>query len=220
MSNLLNWLVYKRFNSEHFENRHVQSLDPFETSSERAGKYKRTLEVLPQRRYRRALEAGCSIGIFTEMLAPLCDDLLAVDISEKAVVTARQRLASSPHVCIERRTLPEETPEGPFDLIVLSEVLYAMSKDVVLATLQRLEQVLAPGGALLVVEDRWNETTWRRRLVEKIRPLFLRHWILNNRLLVGGDAVYELLLEHTRLTNTVSRVEPPYPYRFDLFEDK
>ena len=213
-------------NREHFENIYTHSPDPYnyETSSYERSKYERTIEVLTHRPYHRALEAGCSIGVFTAMLAPLCDELIAVDISEKAVVVARERLANFRHVRIERRTLPEETPEGPFDLIVASEILYYLPIDIVAVALQRFERVLAPGGVLLAVHWRGS---WRRRIVEKIRPLFLRHWILKNRPSAGdevhekfslGDEIHELLSKHTCLTNRVSLVEPRY--RLDLFENK
>ena len=116
----------KRLDREYFENLYAESLDPwgFETSEYERRKYERTLGVLAHRRFRRALEVGCSIGVFTEMLAPLCHELLAVDVSEKAIAVAEERLESIPQVRVELRRLPEETPEGPFDLIVASEVLY------------------------------------------------------------------------------------------------
>src|SRR5215218_2441057 len=102
----------KRLNRQDFENIYSQSPDPwsYETSSYERSKYARTLELVARRRYQRVLEAGCSIGVFTAMLAPLCDELLAVDISEKAVLAARERLVNFRHVCVEQRALPEETP--------------------------------------------------------------------------------------------------------------
>src|SRR5918994_708944 len=112
----------ERLDREYFENLYEQSPDPwaFETSPYERRKYERTLSVLQgqQRAYRTALEVGCSIGVFTAMLAPLCNELWAIDVSERAVAAARERLAGFPHVHVERRRLPEETPEGPFDLVV------------------------------------------------------------------------------------------------------
>ena len=188
----------ERLDSEYFEDLYEQSPDPwdFETSPYERKKYERTLGVLQGRRYRRALEVGCSIGVFTTMLAPLCDEVRAVDVSEKAVAAARNRLAGFPHARVERRRLPEQTPEGPFDLIVVSEVLYYWPKEVMLAALRRFEEVLAPGGVLLAVH-------WRKET--KTYPL-------------QGDEVHALLLKHTRLTNTTAIVEPEY--RLDLFEDR
>src|SRR5918912_120311 len=186
----------KRFSREYFENLYGRSRDPwgFETSS-----YERS-------KYERALEVGCSIGVFTAMLAPLCDELLAVDISEKAIVAARERLANFPHVSVERRTLPEEMPEGPFDLVVASEILYFLPTDIMLVALRRFEEVLSPGGVLITVNARPN---WQRRAAEKIRPLFLRRLVLRDRPLLG-EKFHEILLEPTRLSNTVSLIEPEY----------
>jgi SAM-dependent methyltransferase len=146
----------ERFHREYFEELYGRSEDPWEfaTSEYEKRKYGRTLAALEGRRFRRALEAGCSIGVFTSMLAPYCDELLAVDTSERAVELARERLSGSGHVRVERRTLPEEAPEGPFDLIVASEFLYYLTEDLLLATLQRFEQELAAGGSLLVVHMR------------------------------------------------------------------
>lgn len=188
----------ERLGREYFDDLYARSRDPwnFETSEYERNKYERTLSVLAHRRYRRALEVGCSIGVFTAMLAPLCDELLAVDVSEAAVAAARQRLADLPNVRVELRTLPEETPQGPFDLIVASEVLYYWPEDVMLSALRRFEEVLAPGGSLLAVH-------WRKET--KTYPL-------------QGDEVHGLILEHTRLTNTTTVVEPEY--RLDLLENR
>jgi predicted TPR repeat methyltransferase len=190
--------VRERLDREYFENLYAELPDPwgFETSEYERRKYARTLGVLAHRRYRRALEVGCSIGVFTEMLAPLCDELLAVDVSERAIAAAKERLESFPQVRIELRRLPEETPEGPFDLIVASEVMYYWPEDVMLGALSRFEKVLAPDGALLAVH-------WRKET--KTYPL-------------QGDEVHGLLLAHTRLVNTATITEPEY--RLDLFEDK
>lgn len=188
----------KRLDREYFEDLYEESPDPwsFETSPYEHRKYERTLGVLASRRFRRALEVGSSIGVFTAMLAPLCDELLAVDVSERAVAAAKERLANFPHVRVERLTLPEETPEGPFDLVVASEVLYYWPKDVMLGALRRFEEILTPGGTLLTVH-------WRKETMTY--PL-------------QGDEVHDLLLSHTRLANTTTIVEPEY--RLDLFEDK
>lgn len=188
----------QRLRRDYFEDLYSGSRDPwgFETSEYERRKYERTLEVLKGRRYRRALEVGASIGVFTEKLAPLCDELLGVDVSEKAIAVARERLAAYPHVRIELRELPEEMPEGPFDLIVASEVLYYLPRGVMLETLRRFENSLAPGGRLLAVH--WREET-------RTYPL-------------QGDEVHELLVRNTRLRIAETIVEPEY--RLDLFEDE
>jgi len=136
-----------RLGREYFEGLYAESGDPwdFETSEYERKKYERTLEVLGGRRFGWALEAGASIGVFTELLADRCDELLAVDVSEQAVAAARERLSGRRRVRVERRTLPEEMPDGPFDLIVASEVLYYFTREEMLAALEAFERELAPG---------------------------------------------------------------------------
>lgn len=187
----------ERLGREYFERLYAESEDPwdFEVSDYEQNKYARTLAALGDRTFRKAFEAGASIGVFTEMLADRCDDLLAVDVSERAVSVARRRLAGKEHIRVERRTLPEQMPEGPFDLIVASEVLYYFPREEMLTVLSGFEHELAPGGVLLAVH-------WRRKT--ETYPL-------------QGDEVHELLVAHTRLLNKQTIIEPDY--RLDLFED-
>ena len=187
----------ERLGREYFEGLYAESGDPwdFETSEYERNKYATTLAVLGERTFRRALEAGASIGVFTEMLADRCDELLAVDVSERAVAAARRRLSGRGHVRVERRTLPEEMPGGPFDLIVASEVLYYFPREEMLAVLQAFERELARRGALLAVH-------WRRET--RTYPL-------------QGDEVHEFLAQNTRLEIRETVIEPDY--RLDLFED-
>ena len=187
----------ERLGREYFEGLYAESDDPwnFEASEYEQDKYARTLAVLGERTFRRALEAGASIGVFTEMLSDRCEELLAVDVSERAVAAARRRLSGRGHVRVERRTLPEEMPDGPFDLIVASEVLYYFPREEMLTVLRGFERELARGGVLLAVH-------WRRET--ETYPL-------------QGDAVHDLLVEHTRLLNRETIIEPDY--RLDLFED-
>jgi predicted TPR repeat methyltransferase len=187
----------ERLGREYFEGLYAESDDPwnFEASEYEQEKYARTLAVLGELTFRRALEAGASIGVFTEMLAERCDELLAVDVSERAVAAARQRLSGLGNVRVERRTLPEQMPDGPFDLIVASEVLYYFPREEMLTVMRGFERELAPGGILLAVH-------WRRKT--ETYPL-------------QGDEVHELLVEHSRLLNKETVVEANY--RLDVFED-
>ena len=112
-------------------------------------KYERTLDAVGPGPYGRALEVGCSVGVFTAMLAPRCVELWAVDIAENAVKQARTRVRSFPHVRCERRTIPEDMPLGSFDLIVCSDVLYYWPVPALRAGARVLEAALAPRGRLV-----------------------------------------------------------------------
>src|SRR5689334_10003486 len=73
--------------SERFEAMYRKSIDPweYETSAYEQEKYQNTLAVLPQQRYQKAFEIGCSIGVLTKQLSLYCDELLAVDCSLSAL---------------------------------------------------------------------------------------------------------------------------------------
>ena len=137
----------------YFDRLYAGDPDPwrFRTSDYEREKYADTVDALDGVSCARAVEVGCSIGELTAHLAPLCGDLLGVDVAEAALVTARARNAATPHVRFARMALPEETPEGPFDLIVLSEVLYYFGETDLDRVAAWAQGALAPGGVVLLV---------------------------------------------------------------------
>lgn len=135
----------------YFERMYDAATDPwgFQDRWYEARKRALTLAALPQARFRRAFEPGCSIGVLTRDLAGRCDELLATDVSAAAVASARARLADRPHVRVAQQAVPGDWPAGRFDLIVLSEVGYYLD-EAGLAELARLAAAsLTPGGTLL-----------------------------------------------------------------------
>ena len=123
----------------------------FETRPYEAAKYRATLAALPRTTYRRGLEVGCSIGVLTKMLADRCDDLLAVDVSARALDRSRERCRDLPGVRFEVRQVPRVFPEGRFDLVMLSEVAYYWSPDDLERARAGLVARMEPGGHLLMV---------------------------------------------------------------------
>jgi SAM-dependent methyltransferase len=174
---------------EHFERLARESADPwnYATSEYEQAKYRTTLDYLPARTG-RTLELGCSVGVFTEMLAPRTASLVAVDFSPTALERAAERLAGAENVELLCRRLPEEMPAGPFETIVCAEVLYYWSADLVEAGVRRIEAALAPGGTLLAVH--WRHPDPRRELI--------------------GDDVHAILDEATSLVLDASCTTPDY----------
>jgi LmbE family N-acetylglucosaminyl deacetylase len=105
-----------------------------------------TLGALPSEHYECALEIGCSIGVLTEQLAERCAELVAVDVSARAVERARERVGDRARIAQLDATA--SLPEGPFDLIVLSEVGYYFG-DALDDVLARTVDALAPSGDLV-----------------------------------------------------------------------
>lgn len=138
---------------DYFETRYSAHPDPWRVASSEyeAGKYAASLAALPTARYASALDVGCAIGVFTRALAGRCDRVLGLDVSPTAVEAAVARCRDLPHVAIAAMQVPQQWPDGRFDLIVLSEILYYLSDDDLAALAQRVETSLAPRGTLLLV---------------------------------------------------------------------
>jgi SAM-dependent methyltransferase len=89
-------------------------------------RYAQQLKLLGDRRYGRALEIGCASGSFSRPLSTLCDELVAIDISERAIELARS--ASSPDDKVDYRVANvmelDLEREGAWDLVVLTETAY------------------------------------------------------------------------------------------------
>jgi 2-polyprenyl-3-methyl-5-hydroxy-6-metoxy-1,4-benzoquinol methylase len=110
----------------HFERLYRSNPDPwgYQTSSYEAAKYRHALDVLGDARFGNGLEVGCSIGVLTQMLAARCDAFLGVDVVDQALAAATARCSNQAWVRFEKIRVPTFWPNGSFDLIVLSEMLY------------------------------------------------------------------------------------------------
>ncbi|SFH80474.1 class I SAM-dependent DNA methyltransferase [Halpernia frigidisoli] len=116
-------------NSHYFKKVYEANDDPwnFKSSEYETLKYQETLDALPKSRYKNALEIGCSIGILTKLLSGRCDQLLAIDISEKALDQAKEYCSDLGNVTFKQMNFPSEFPDEKFDLIMISEVAYYLS---------------------------------------------------------------------------------------------
>jgi SAM-dependent methyltransferase len=151
-------------------------------------KYAISLAQLPARRYRRAFEPGCSIGVLTAMLAGRCDRLLSCDGAEAAVLAAARRTRDLPQVRVERRQVPRQWPAGRFDLVVFSEILYYFGDGDLDQVLSRGVRALRPGGTLLAVH-------WRHPVADYPR---------------SGDDVHQRLAARPGLARLTRHQEPDF----------
>jgi SAM-dependent methyltransferase len=148
-----------RIEAPAFEDLYERFEDPwsFATCDYERQKYVHTLSSLGALQFGRALEIGCSIGVFTEMLASVTGELVAIDVSERALERARRRLHGRPGVRFARASFPEEVPAGPWDLLVCSEVLYYLDRDAFRLAVSRLRKCLEAGATVLAVH--WRAAT-------------------------------------------------------------
>ena len=144
----------------YFEQLYQRDPDPwkFATSDYERDKYAATLAALPEgRRFRRCFEVGCSIGVLTRQLAARCDTLLGVDVSETALAQARERCADLAAVELQFMAVPAAWPQGRFDLIVFSEVLYYLGIPGIHEAARRSLECLDEGGTIVLVN--WHGVT-------------------------------------------------------------
>ena len=156
-----------------FERKYREESDPwaFASSAYEQSRYAAVVQALSHRRYRRAFEPGCSIGVLTARLASLCDRVHAMDISPTAVEHARERCIGLSNVDIVCGAVPHLIPGGGFDLIVLSEIGYYLE-----------EKQLRTFG---------NELAGR---LTKSGILLAAHWLgASEDHLLSGDRVHEIL---------------------------
>jgi len=147
---------------EVFDTVHARSEDPWEYTTSWYEHRKRalTLAALPGRGYTAGLEIGCSIGTLSVELAERCESFLAVDASSAALAHASRRLAHLPSAQTRHLTVPQDWPEGAFDLIVVSEVGYYLSPGELAALFERIEATLLPGGTLALCHWRHPIDGW------------------------------------------------------------
>ena len=144
---------------EYFDALYTANPDPwnFAASPYERAKYTITLNALPKPHYRSALEVGCSIGILTRSLASRCDTVIALDAAPSPLVEAKRRCADLGGVLFEQMFVPEEWPDGAFELIVLSEVVYYLSPEDVSRLAAKVVDSLPIGGSVILVH--WTGLT-------------------------------------------------------------
>ena len=182
----LHKLMRDTTSSAFFESMYKHNPDPwnFSSSEYEQRRYEAIIAALTATRYTRAFEPGCSIGVLSTKLAPLCGQLIAIDISPTAIQEAQQNCRSLTNVDLRIGRLPQDVPDGHFDLIVLSEIGYYFKEPDLLKLATMLVDRLTPKGILLAV-----------------------HWTgHSDDHLISGDRVHEILLrlEGLMLTTTES----------------
>ncbi len=166
----------------YFDALYTADPDPwnFAASPYERAKYALTLNAMPKPRYRSALEVGCSIGVLTRSLAPRCDAVVAIDAAPAPLVEARHRCADLPSIRFEQIFVPEQWPDGVFDLILLSEVVYYLSREDVGRLAASVIRSSAQDGSVILVH--WTGSTDYPLSGDEAVDVFIEHlgsaWVL------------------------------------------
>jgi SAM-dependent methyltransferase len=163
-------------------------------------RFAQQLALLDDRRYQRALEIGCAGGSFTRQLAPLCAELVAIDVSERAIERARAAVQGTDGVELRVANVMDLDleREGTWDLVVLTETAYYLGWLYSMYDLgwlaHSLHEATRPGGRLLLV----NTISTEKSLMSP--------WLIRSYRDLFGHVGYELEAEET-LRGTKETVE-------------
>lgn len=155
--------------------------DPFayETTPYEAARLAAMDEALGAGSLGPVLEVGCAEGHFTEKLVRRSSRVLAVDISAVALARARKRAPQA--VFVEADLLSwEPGAEGPFEAIIIGDVLYYLDRPGVgvefKALFPRIASWLKPGRRLVLAHGyaNENERAHRRSFRERFESAGLR----------------------------------------------
>lgn len=140
-----------------FEHKYREHGDYFAYRSKpyELAKYERTLAVvLKARRSRRSvLETGCSVGVFTRMLAAEFDDVVASDISGEALRIAAETVGDDGKVTYVRSEVEAIDLGRTFDVVLVAEVLLFVRKQDANRLLAMLDRHLKPDGVIIEVSN-------------------------------------------------------------------
>ena len=188
----------------------------------------------------RVLDVGAGLGTFSELIAPRCDLVVALESDPVFAIALRDRFADSHRVrVVGGRGRHRRSPSlpGPFDSIVCLNVLEHIRDDT--AALRRFHDLLAPGGRLLLLvpshpilygradRELGHERRYSKRLLQRVleqsgftvevarhvNPVGAAGWLVSGRLLRRTDIPSGPLRAYDRavpLLRALDRVELPF----------
>jgi SAM-dependent methyltransferase len=118
----------------------------------------------------RVLDVGCGTGFLLEALAGRGYSVIGVDLSPESVALAQERLEriGAADRLEARVGSAYEPPEGPFDLIALTDVLEHLEDP--RACLRALRAVMAPDGLLVISTPNRRSLPGARRFAAERLP--------------------------------------------------
>jgi hypothetical protein len=120
-------------------------------------------------------------------------NIVAIDAAPTPLVEARRRCVNLPGVRFEQMFVPEHWPDGVFELILLSEVVYYLSPVDVGRLADRVTRSLPEGGSVILV-----------------------HWTGPTDYPLSGDEAAALFIEQMGSTCVVERADRYAEFRLDV----
>jgi SAM-dependent methyltransferase len=166
-----------------FENAYGSFEDPWAAADPRyryqEWKYDRLVDCLPKgRRFARALDLGCGLGLLSTRLASVADQVTGIDIAQAAVDRAAARASAYGNISFvqgDALDIPSSF-NGQFDLVAIADVLYYLPPPITPAVLEkmasRIAELLVPGGLCLLANHYFFSMDADSRLSRRIHDAF------------------------------------------------
>jgi SAM-dependent methyltransferase len=161
-------------------------------------KYDALVRLLPKPSYRRALDLGCGLGLLTERLAGIAEQVVGIDISAVAIQCAAERIRALKNVQLRQgdiMTLGADL-DANFDLVVVADIIYYLPPPILDSVLKsladRIARLLTPDGVVMLVNHYFPIPNQETRLTRRIHRAF--QW----------STALSLLAEHRRAFFLVS----------------
>jgi ubiquinone/menaquinone biosynthesis C-methylase UbiE len=163
------------------------------------------------------VDLGCGTGVFAIAVAPLCRQVIAVDVSPAMIGLLRDRVANAgvTNVVVQQAGFMSYAHEGPpADIVYTRHALHQVPDFWKAIALSRIADVLRPGGVLRV-----------RDLIYDFAPdeagAVFDTWFANASKVPGYGWSAEELAEHVRLEHSTFTwlLEPMFDHTgFDIVE--
>jgi 2-polyprenyl-3-methyl-5-hydroxy-6-metoxy-1,4-benzoquinol methylase len=138
-----------------FERLYLETPDPwnYQSSEYERRKYEYVLACVLKWRNGNAsaLEVGCSVGVFSGMLAEHFEKVTAIDVSKEALAAASRSNRDARNTRFIHSNLQSFESGEEYDVIVCAEILYYISEKDVALVCGRLEKLLSVRGIIVLV---------------------------------------------------------------------
>jgi ABC-2 type transport system ATP-binding protein len=116
------------------------------------------------------IEFGCGTGYFTKAVAKNAKHVIATDLSEEMLETAKKQLKEFRNVIVQKADCEERAfPLESFDTVFMANIIHAIENP--LRALQQSYQILKHGGLLLIVSYTDYGMNWFEKMELGIRYL-------------------------------------------------
>lgn len=138
-----------------FERLYLDEADPWDynASPYENAKYRTTLDLalVHCARRRNVLEVGCSVGVFSRLLAQHFNHVTAMDVSAEALRRASGHPERPGNVAFLQEDVRRMQARGEYDAIFFAEVLYYLRDQETSVVCRKIESLLTDGGIIVMV---------------------------------------------------------------------